>query len=50
MAGSLSSWDADVQQWIFNISTKNLTANQTYFYRVSLDDGSVIDFRFGLKK
>jgi hypothetical protein len=42
-------WDASAQQWIFNISTKNLSANQTYFYRISLDDGSYIDFHFGLK-
>ena len=43
-------WEASAQQWIFNISTKSLVANQTYFYRISLDDGSFIDFRFGLKK
>jgi hypothetical protein len=23
-------WDSTAQQWIFNISTKSLTANQTY--------------------
>ncbi|MBI3757503.1 MAG: putative metal-binding motif-containing protein, partial [Deltaproteobacteria bacterium] len=43
-------WDATAQQWIFNISTKSLTTSQTYFYRISLDDGSFIDFHFGLKK
>jgi hypothetical protein len=43
-------WDAAAQQWIFNISTKSLMANQTYFYRISLDDGSFIDFQFGLRK
>lgn len=42
-------WDPSAQQWIFNISTKNLTANITYFYRITLNDGSVIDFRYGLK-
>jgi hypothetical protein len=36
-------------QWIFNISTKNLTANKTYYYVVTLNDGSTITFQFGLK-
>jgi hypothetical protein len=42
-------WDAAEQQWIFNISTKNLAANTTYAYRISLNDGTGIDFRFGVK-
>ncbi len=42
-------WDASGQQWIFNINTKNLTANVTYLYRITLNDGSTIDFKFGLK-
>ena len=42
-------WDALSQQWIFNVSTKALSANVTYYYRITLDDGSTIDFRFGLK-
>ncbi len=42
-------WDATAQQWIFNVSTKSLSANVTYYYRITLDDGSTIDFRFGLK-
>lgn len=36
-------------QWIYNLNTKNLTAGQTYVYRITLKDGSYIDFRFGLK-
>jgi hypothetical protein len=42
-------WDADGQQWKFNISTKGLAANTTYFYRIALNDGSTIEFRFGLR-
>ena len=42
-------WDATGQQWIFNISTKNLNANRTYIYVITLNDGSTITFRFGLK-
>lgn len=36
-------------QWIFNLNTKNLTAGHTYCYRITLKDGSFIDFKFGLK-
>jgi hypothetical protein len=32
-----------------NINTKNLTKSKTYVYRISLNDGSTIDFMFGLK-
>jgi HYR domain len=42
-------WDPTAQQWIFNIATKSLAANTTYVYRISLDDGSAIDFHFALK-
>jgi sugar lactone lactonase YvrE len=42
-------WDAASQQWIFNISTKQLTANNTYVFRITLSDGSTIPFQFGLK-
>ncbi len=35
--------------WIFNINTANLSAGQTYVYRIQLNDGSSINFRFGLK-
>ncbi|MFG2045674.1 PxKF domain-containing protein [Dactylosporangium sp. NPDC048998] len=42
-------WDASAQQWIFNISTKSLTANTTYTYQVTLADGSAITFVFGLR-
>jgi hypothetical protein len=42
-------WDSTAQQWIFNINTKNLLASYTYTYRISLNDGTAIDFSFGLK-
>jgi hypothetical protein len=42
-------WDSTSQQWIFNISTKNLSANHTYIYVITLNDGSQITFRFALK-
>jgi len=37
------------QQWIFNIDTKDLSAGNTYVYLISLNDGSAIQFQFGLK-
>jgi hypothetical protein len=42
-------WDATAQQWIFNISTTALSANQTYMFQIQLNDGSSIFFQFGLK-
>ncbi len=42
-------WDTTGQQWIFNLSTRELSAGTTYGYRVQLNDGSVILFRFGLR-
>src|SRR5579859_3162146 len=48
-ADSAFHWDATAQQWIFNISTSNLTAGSTYVFRVQLNDGSSISFGFGLR-
>jgi hypothetical protein len=42
-------WDATGQQWIFNLGTKDLAADATYTYRIRLDDGSSIEFSFGLR-
>ena len=42
-------WDANAQQWIFNITTQNLSAGLTYIFRIVLNDGSAIDFQFGLR-
>lgn len=44
-----SSWDSVNQQWVFNIITKSLTANNTYVYAVTLNDGTTIGFQYGLK-
>lgn len=42
-------WSATDQQWIFNLSTKNLTAGRTYAYSIDLADGTSITSSFGLK-
>ena len=42
-------WDPTDRQWVFNVSTKNLNAGSKYFFRITLNDGSVIDFAFNLK-
>jgi hypothetical protein len=42
-------WSASDQQWIFNISTKNYSANKTYYFVIYLNDGTEIPFHFGLK-
>jgi hypothetical protein len=42
-------WDSSGQQWIFNISTKDMTAGDTYFFEITLTDGTTIDFHFGLR-
>ena len=42
-------WSSTDQQWIFNMSTKNLSKNKTYAYLITLNDGSTIKFQFGLK-
>ena len=42
-------WSSTDQQWIFNINTKKQTANKTYVYKISLNDGTYIQFQLGLK-
>jgi hypothetical protein len=42
-------WDSSDRQWIFNIDTKPLVASRTYVYEILLNDGSKIEFQFGLK-
>jgi hypothetical protein len=42
-------WSATDQQWIYNVSTKNMAVNKTYLYEVKLNDGTSIMFMFGLK-
>ena len=43
-------WDPSAQQWIFNISSKNMSTQTTYIFAITLNDGSVINFSFGLPK
>jgi hypothetical protein len=42
-------WDSTAQQWIFNINTKSLKVTNTYYYDITLADGTHILFRFGLR-
>jgi hypothetical protein len=44
-------WSATDSLWIFNVSTKDpsLSPNAEYVYRISLNDGTSIDFTFGLR-
>jgi hypothetical protein len=42
-------WDPTAQQWIFNINNKSYPSNQTYFFRIALNDGTSIIFDYGLK-
>jgi hypothetical protein len=42
-------WDPTSRQWIFNITTSNLTAGNTYVYTIALNDGSAIMFQYGLR-
>ena len=46
-ADSAFRWTGE--HWIFNLNTKNLTANRTYVYRVTLAGGGTITFQFGVK-
>ncbi len=42
-------WDASGMQWIYNISTKPLDAGKTYYFQITLNDGTMVNFNFGLK-
>jgi hypothetical protein len=42
-------WEPTAMQWIFNINTKSLSASKKYTYLITLNDGSSIQFAFGLK-
>ncbi|HVL68481.1 MAG TPA: PxKF domain-containing protein, partial [Vicinamibacterales bacterium] len=42
-------WSATDQLWIFNINTKGMQADRTYVFLITLDDGSVIPFQFGVR-
>jgi hypothetical protein len=36
-------------QWMFNLSTKNLATNWTYWYKIHLNDDTDIDVIFATK-
>jgi hypothetical protein len=42
-------WSSTDQQWIYNVNTKSLKANYTYYYDIALNDGTHVLFQFGLK-
>src|SRR5262249_60531974 len=42
-------WDTTAQQWIFNINNKSYSGNQTYYFRINLNDGTSILFDYGLR-
>jgi hypothetical protein len=42
-------WDPSAQQWIYNQATSNLTSGVSYTYRIPLNDGTWITYRFGIK-
>jgi len=42
-------WDPSDRLWIFNLTTKPLSAGKRYVYRITLTDGSTIDFSFTLR-
>ncbi|MFL6302230.1 MAG: lectin-like domain-containing protein [Candidatus Sulfotelmatobacter sp.] len=42
-------FDTTAQQWIFNLSTKGFIAPATYVYQINLNDGTQINFQFGLR-
>jgi len=35
--------------WIFNMNNKSLSANKAYFFQITLNDGSAINFDYGVK-
>jgi hypothetical protein len=42
-------WDPTAQQWIYNQNTNNLTSGVNYTYKIPLNDGTWITYKFGLK-
>jgi hypothetical protein len=42
-------WDPSGAQWIYNQATSNLTSGVTYTYRIPLNDGTWITYRFAIK-
>jgi hypothetical protein len=42
-------WNPLLKEWFFVLSTREVVAKKTYSYRISLNDGTSIDFRFGVR-
>jgi hypothetical protein len=42
-------WDPTGQQWIYNQSTGNLTSGVAYLYKIPLNDGTWITYRFAIR-
>jgi MBG domain-containing protein/Big-like domain-containing protein len=42
-------WDPSAQQWIYNQATSNLTSGVAYTYKIPLNDGTWITYRFTTK-
>jgi hypothetical protein len=42
-------WDPLLRDWFFIIKTQSLAKGKSYFYRITLNDGSVIEFSFKIK-
>ena len=42
-------WDPTAQQWIFNIKNSSFLPGNTYVFRIGLNDGTSITFRYGIK-
>jgi hypothetical protein len=42
-------WEPLLRSWGFLIDTHRLTRRATHFFRITLNDGSAIDFQFTLR-
>jgi hypothetical protein len=42
-------WDPSAQQWIYNQATSNLTPGVVYTYKIPLNDGTWITYRFSIR-
>ncbi|MFW9871129.1 MAG: PxKF domain-containing protein, partial [Candidatus Thorarchaeota archaeon] len=46
--GNVFRYDSETEQYIFNLSTKELETG-TYVLRITLDDGQIFEIQFSLK-
>jgi hypothetical protein len=49
ISASTFQWDPLLRDWFFLINTKPLSKGNSYLYRITLKDGSTIDFSYSLK-